>query len=305
MRRILSILFLSFTILSLHSQNTPNDAYKRHWEPGYERIRIMSYNIFNGFDWGKDTDRQTRFVQWIKNQDPEVLALQELCSFTETSLSALARQWGHSYVAIVKVDGYPVGITSKRPIQVVHKMQENCGHGLLHVRTYGYDILVTHLNPSDTNKRRQEAATIVRYIKEHNLDKCLLMGDMNSHSPSDADYMETHSTDLLLKYGGSTSSNLLHGMFDYSVISTFLSAPLIDVCRLFTEEQARTTFPTSILMNVSQHQHIHQKTGERLDYIFATPSVIPSVVDAFIYNGTDNDYLSDHYPVAIDILTKS
>lgn len=304
MKKIFCTLLLFLSLLTLHSQNTSHETYRRHWESGYETVRIISYNIFNGFNWGKDTDRQTRFVQWIQKQDPEILALQELCGFSQESLSALAQQWGHPYAAIVQADGYPVGITSKKPIQVVCKIQENCGHGLLHIKTYGYDILVTHLNPSSTDTRRMEAATIVRYIKEHALDKCLLMGDMNAHSPYDADYMETHATDLLLKYGGNASRNLLNGAFDYSVISTFLSAPLVDVCRSFTESHERMTFPTSILMTVSQHYQMHKKVGERLDYIFATPSVFKDVVDAFIYNGTENDYLSDHYPVAVDLLIK-
>lgn len=29
------------------------------------------------------------------------------------------------------------------------------------------------------------------------------------------------------------------------------------------------------------------------------------VVDAFIYNGPENDYLSDHYPVGVDLCVES
>lgn len=304
-KKIISLVVVILVCFNVKGQNTGNESYERHWEAGHEKIRIISYNIFNGFDYKRDTDRRDRFVDWIIKQDPEVLALEELCGFTEADLLNLAKKWGHSYAAIVKENGYPVGITSKKPIEVVSKILENCGHGLLHVKTYGYDFLVTHLNPSNTEKRRIEAKTIVKYIEDNKLDNCLLMGDMNSHSPFDADYMENESTSLLMKYGGKLSTNLLDGEFDYSVISTFLSVPLIDVCRKYTYDNERTTFPTPILMYFSKHKKISKLVGERLDYILVSPSVSKSVVDAFIYNGPENDYLSDHYPVGVDICIKN
>lgn len=302
---LFSIIYIMiFSSSFLRAQNVLNEKYERHWESGYEKVRIISYNIFNGFDWGKDIDRQNRFVGWIRQQDPEILALQELCGFTQESLSALAKQWGHPYAVIVKENGYPVGITSKKPIDVKKKMLENCGHGLLHVKTYGFDVLVTHLNPHNANQRRLEAETITTYIKAHQLDTCLLMGDMNAHSPFDADYMEMTSTDLLMKHGGKDSPNLLDGHFDYSVISRFLSYPLIDVCQKFTDVSERVSFPTPVLMYLSRKDTVRKRIGERLDYIFVTPTLVSSVVDAFVYNGEDNDFLSDHYPVGVDLLYK-
>uniref|UniRef100_UPI0029394BC9 endonuclease/exonuclease/phosphatase family protein n=1 Tax=Parabacteroides goldsteinii TaxID=328812 RepID=UPI0029394BC9 len=290
-----------FYLLSSFLLSAQQSSYERHWKSGVEKIRIISYNIFNGFDWGKDQERKERFVAWIKQQDPEVLALQELCGFTQETLSALAQQWGHSYAVILKENGYPVGVTSKKSILIKNKIHENCGHGLLHVETYDYDLLVTHLNPGDTKKRSKEAQVIIDYIKTNQLEKCLLMGDMNAHSPIDADYMEKHSCDLLLKYGGQASPNLMDGKFDYSVISHFLSLPLIDLCRIYVQPEQRITFPTPILTYLSRHKEVRRKVGERLDYVFAAPSVAQEVVDAFIWNGEDTGYLSDHYPIGIDL----
>lgn len=267
-------------------------------------MRIISYNVFNGFNWKKDKDRQERFVEWIREQDPEILALQELCGFTQQSLQELAKYWGHPYAIILKEDGYPVGITSKKPINLKAKHLENFGHGLLHVEVYGYDLLITHLNPEDTNKRRKEVESIAQYIKDNSLDKCLLMGDLNAHSPFDADYMEANAIELLMKSGGEQSRNLLNGNFDYSSISRLLSLPLIDVCRHYIPEDKRTTFPTPILMTLSQHKEVRKRVNERIDFILATPLVANEVTDAFIYNEGDTDYLSDHYPIGIDIVIK-
>lgn len=292
-----------FYVLGCFTLNAQQVSYERHWKDDVEKIRVISYNIFNGFNWGKDQERKERFVDWIKMQDPEILAMQELCGFTQESLSAFAKEWGHPYAVILKGNGYPVGVTSKKPILLKKKLLENCGHGLLHVKTYNYDILVTHLNPGDTRKRNKEAKQIAEYIKTNKLDSCLLMGDMNAHSPVDADYMERNSSDLLLKYGGKTSLNLLDGEFDYSVISHILSVPMIDLCRNYVVPEKRATFPTPILMSVSKHKEIRKKTEERIDFIFATPLVAQYVVDAFIWNEGDPDYLSDHYPIGVDLCT--
>lgn len=241
MKTILFILVATLSSLTLHAQNPEFVQYERHWKKNVEKIRVMSYNIFNGFGWGEDIERQERFVNWIKQQDPEVLGLQELCNFTQEKLEKLAARYGHPYAVIVKEDGYPVGITSKKPIILKAKMVGEIGHGLLHVQTYDCDFLVTHLNPSNTAKRNVEAGKIVDYIKANHLDQCILMGDMNSHSPMDADYLEKNAIHLTAKYGGSQSQNLLDGQIDYSVISHFLSVPLIDICRKYVAPNKRTT----------------------------------------------------------------
>lgn len=125
------------------------------------------------------------------------------------------------------------------------------------------------------------------------------MGDLNSHSPMDADYMEANATRLLQKY---SKENLLNGDFDYSVISHFLSIPLIDVCRQYVQADKRTTFPTPVLESQSRHPEVRRKTNERLDYLLISPQLLKSVVDAFIFNDGDADYLSDHYPIAVDLI---
>lgn len=205
---------------------TAQTPLERHWKKEVEKVRIMSYNILNGFDWGNDTEREERLVEWVRHQDPEILGLQELCGFTQEKLQKLAQRWGHPYAMIVKEEGYPVGITSKRPITLKTKLLENAGHGMLHVQTYGWDVIVTHLNPSNTVRRNTEARTIADYIRTLKTDSCILMGDMNAHSPFDGDYTETHAINLTAHYGGAESKNLLDGGLDYSVIA--LSVPAAD-----------------------------------------------------------------------------
>lgn len=279
---------------------------EKDWRQDRQKVKIISYNIFDGFDSDKDKDRKKQFVEWVKEQSPDVLALQELCGFNEDKLKQLAAMYGHNYVAIVKNEGYPVGITSKSPIQIVGREIDGYGHGLLHCKILDMDFLVTHLNPSDWKKRKKEADNIIQYISRKKLDKCLLMGDLNSHSPFDASVHESHY--LLLKnmmesdlQQQDDQRNLNDTNPEYSVISTFLAASLHDVCRIFVPETKRHTFPTRILVTTPKGE-ILQQYQERLDYIFVSNSLRSQCVDARIYNDPDTDYLSDHYPIGISML---
>lgn len=93
----------------------------------------------------------------------------------------------------MKEEGYPVGITSNEPITVVKKQVEDFWHGMLHVKTYGLDIIVTHLSPHDWKFRLKEAQMLTKYIQDNQLDNCMVMGDFNAYSPFDADWVETHA----------------------------------------------------------------------------------------------------------------
>ena len=126
-----------------------------------EKLRVISYNIWNGFE--HDASRRANFIDWIKGQQPDILAITELVGFTEKNLGQLASEYGHKYYAIVKEEGYPVGITSNEPITVVKKQVEDFWHGMLHVKTYGLDIIVTHLSPHDWKFRLKEAQMLTKY----------------------------------------------------------------------------------------------------------------------------------------------
>lgn len=293
-----------FICFSLAAQNNQ----ERTWIQNTEKIRIISYNILDGFDGLKDKDRMSRITQWIAEKDPEILALQELVGFKEKDLHDFAESYGHTYSIILKEKGYPVGISSKRPIEVVGKFVDDYWHGFLHVRTFGLDIIILHLSPSDQAYRYKEANKITQYIKDNCPDNCLVMGDFNSVSPFDADEQESH-LELVMeraKAAGVKEKEKSPAMplFDYSVQATFMATPLLDICRMYVNPENRTTFPTRILTDVSKRNDMHKRSGSRIDYILVSPALYHKCVDAFIWNGEDTDYLSDHYPIGVDLLIK-
>ncbi|MBD0831981.1 endonuclease/exonuclease/phosphatase family protein [Aestuariibaculum sediminum] len=266
-------------------------------------LKIMTYNIWNGFDWGKDQNRHDNFIKFIKDTNPDVLALQELCGYNEEKLKSDAAQWGHNYVKILKTEGYPVGLTSKRPIKVKALSIEGYWHGMLHCETFGIDFFVVHLSPADCNFRLKEANQIVKSIEMNSIEKYVVLGDFNAHSPMDFQKLNKQ-TELLKRYSKENNkrySNLRLGQFDFSVVSKFLAMPLIDICASFVDEKERFTFPTPILIGKYRtDMNDVIKSRERIDYILVSPRLSRFCINSTILNHGVPDQLSDHYPIVAE-----
>jgi len=265
-------------------------------------IKVISYNIWNGFDWGKDIDRKTEFIDWVNTQNPDVFALQELCGYTQEQLLEDAKKWGHSYAEILKTSGYPVGITSKEPIEVKEKILEDMHHGALHCKVYGIDIFVIHFSPFSHQKRRQEARIILDKLSQlgPGQNKYLVLGDFNALSPFDADLYRDRKWLLEDKRASEKEHehvrNLMDGELEYGVIGSLLGFPLIDVVQRFTTTwEDRLSCPTQIF-ETEPGQGPH-KNATRIDFILSSPFLAKKCVNARVLNKKETFYLSDHYPI--------
>ncbi len=270
-------------------------------KPRKATLKVMTYNIWNGFDWGKDSVRRRQTVQWIAEQAPDVVALQELCGYTEEQLKMDAAQWGHAYTQLLKTEGYPTGITSNQPIDIVEKKVDTFWHGLLHVRTYGIDFYVVHLSPADVDFRLLEARQITARIQEGAPEHFIILGDFNGHSPMDAQAMElkTGLRERRTPKEGAQYSNLRLGEFDYAAMSEFLALPAVDLALGRVDLVAEGhTFPTPVLVGLyDQTEQTVIQNRVRIDYILASPELAKSCTGLQIFNQRGTHDLSDHYPV--------
>ncbi|WP_114752566.1 endonuclease/exonuclease/phosphatase family protein [Pleomorphovibrio marinus] len=275
-----------------------------------EPLKVITYNIWNGFDWGKDQEREAAMVQWLQEQDADVIGFQELNDFTPEKLQSLAQEWGHPYSILLKEEGYPIGITSKTPLEMKTKMIGGMWHGMLHAKTREVDFLVVHLSPQDWEFRRREARIICDYLQEAILlpgqEKYMVLGDFNAHSPYDASFDANNPqarrlsivADSLSKAekGEEAFINLRNKRIDYSAMSTFLSLPLIDVVQMKVAETNRKSFPTPLATRdmPASEAAIYQ---QRLDYILVSPYFEDRCSYAEIINYGEPEKLSDHFPV--------
>lgn len=270
-----------------------------------DNCKVITYNIWNGYDWGKDKERRTQTTQWIANQKPSIVALQELCNYNDEILKEDAKVWGHEYSVLLKSSGYSVGLTSDQPIQVIEKIMKGMHHGALHCKTKGIDVFVIHFSPSSYQKRREEVAIILDRLDEvrKNNGKYMVLGDFNAHSPIDADLYDPEGP-LLKRLRASNKDkplegNLFYGELEYGVISSLLAFPLLDVCQPFTKGmQERGSFPGQVLGEVNNEtkEDLLERL-ERIDFILVSPEMAEKCYDAKVCNKEENYYLSDHYPV--------
>lgn len=260
----------------------------------------MTYNIWNGFDWGKDQARNANLIQWVSEQAPDVLALQELCGYDEEKLRKDAAQWGHPYVQILKEGGYPTALTSKKPIELIERNVDNFWHGLLHVKTFGIDFFVVHLSPSDSDTRLKEAQQIKSRIQELRNDSFIILGDFNTHSPFDGYWLET-KTELkarMVTPKNEKYSNLRLGEFDYAPMSEFLAIPAIDLTLGKQALEESFTFPTPALNGLyDQTAETIIQNRVRIDYILASPSLAKTCSQVTVFNHGVTEMLSDHFPI--------
>lgn len=262
-------------------------------------IKIISYNILEGLGNAQSygEGRQQRCVDWLKSQNAEVIALQELYK-SEEKLKSDAQNWGHEYY----VKSGPLGLTSKQPIEVVKKYKKGLWQVMLHCRTYGIDFFVVHLSPADWKYRLAEAQIIKEIIDtvHQTTNEIIVLGDFNAHSPFDGELYK-QNPELVEKYKKGTpnhsSPNLVGNYLDYSVMSTFYSIPLIDVTERFVPWYERNTFPSPILIGVWRTAGNIGRTPERIDYILTTPEMGQKCKSVTIHNGEETDYISDHYPI--------
>jgi len=274
-------------------------------------LKVMTYNIWNGFEWGKDKDRKADYLHWMKAQKCHVIALQELCGYTPEKLKEDARKLGHDYSVLLKTSGYPVGLTSKYPIEIKERIMDGMGHGALHCVTKGIDFIVVHLHPGSIKRRREETKILLNKLVSvaKNNSNYLVLGDFNAHSPFDADKYDADGV-LLNRYrernkGKGLDGNIVNNYFDYSVISSFLSIQLEDVVQKHTDGiLQRGSFPTRVFESEDEKLALKQAATymERIDYILASPQLAPQCIKAQVCNGKENWFLSDHYPVIAEFM---
>ncbi|ATL46967.1 exonuclease III [Chitinophaga caeni] len=278
MRSTIIYSLLLFCCLPLAAQNT---------------MKVLSYNILEGMV--KDTTKgKQQFVEWVKDKDPDILALQECNGFTQKSLEALAASYGHPYAVIVKESGYPVGLTSKYPIAGIQKVNENMTHGFILAKIENLNICVLHLNPHLYQKRRQEIAAILKYISiQPNAHNWLVMGDFNSQTPLEKD--RHAKSNIIQRQKDAVKRNpKIHNLvdgekIDYLVQQQMLNAGFKDLAFIYDADQKQQNGKDTIRSNA------------RIDYIYSDKALSKKMKSChFIYDDFTAKF-SDHRPIILEL----
>ncbi len=242
-------------------------------------IKVVSWNVLYGFNHGQSVDLA---VDWLNQRQPDVVALQELNGFTASSLAALASRWGHPHSAILKPNGFPVGLTSKFPIDVIKRQVDGFHHGYLHGKTHQIHFFVVHFWPGKDHEAEQVATEIKALMEER--QQVVLLGDFNSHSRRDADFLNDREQVAA----------------QFNVVDGFEDIGLIDLVAKH-DPQARFTFPSPLTIpRWSKTESELLTKRQRIDFIFADRQLAGTSTSSMVVTSEEVQQVSDHYPVIVE-----
>ena len=244
-----------------------------------ESVKIVNWNVLYGFNHGK---KKQLGAKWISEQQPDVVALQELNGFTLESLTSLAKDetgWRHPHAVILKEKGFPVGLTSNQPIEVLKKQVDGFHHGYVHAKTHGIHFFVVHFWPG----KDHEGAQIAREIEDLlDLDEqVVLLGDFNTHSRRD-------SGDLVLRSKVKPQ---------YNVVDLFEKTGMVDLVHRHSPNQKYSCPSPVTIPKWSEDLEELKSKRQRIDFIFTDTRLAEQSTGASIRYESPVEEVSDHYPV--------
>ena len=288
-------LILIHALLSVLFLSACSDTGQQVSEASANNLRLLTHNVWYGFT--KVPERKAQWLEWMREQAPDIVFLQELNAYTPEQLQADAASWGHPYSALLKEEGFPTGITSRYPIADVRRFLDGFHHGLMRARIKGMYVYNVHLHPGDWAVRNREIERILADIEGLPGEApIVLAGDFNTFSPYDSVYYAHGELEPFFQ-GLDGGKNLKDGRLDYGALQQLLDAGLIDLEYRLRDDDYRFTgsFPTLI---EKEGAHGNRR---RLDYVFVNDVLLPDVRRAAVIADDTTLYLSDHLPVVVDL----
>ena len=245
-----------------------------------ETFKIVNWNVLYGFNHKKSVKQG---ANWIKKQAADVVALQELNGHNQAGFKELAAEWDHDHAAILKKGGFPVGLTSNQPIEVIERRVKDFHHGYLHCKTHGIHFFVVHFWPGKYWEADWILDKTAPLIERG--EKIIILGDFNGNSRKDEDFLIANAT--LRKR-------------DYTFVDKVEAKGFVDIVHKHDPE-AKISQPSSITIPRWTKDLKELKLKRyRIDFVFADKSCAEQSHSGTISLGREIETISDHYPIIVE-----
>ena len=243
-------------------------------------LKVVNWNVLYGFNHKKSIEQG---VDWIRSQQADVVALQELNGHTEAGLRKLAGDWGHAHAVILKEKGFPVGLTSNQPIKVIKRRVAGFHHGYLHCKTQGIHFFVVHFWPGKYNEVSTILDEIAPLLKQE--ERVIILGDFNGCSPRDEAFLVANAS---LRER------------DYTFVDRVEAKGFVDVVHKH-DPAAKVSCPSPITIPRWSKDLAELKLKRyRIDFVFADQLLARDSRSGTISLSKEIDNISDHYPVIVE-----
>lgn len=253
-----------------------------------EETKVIGYNVLIGFNRASRIEETAR---WIREQNPDVVLFQEIARQNSDSFSRQAKLWNHSYGAVAKPwQDYSIGLTSKRPFEMLEIRTEGLHHGYVLAKIDGVYYMSIHYSPFKYAVRIRESEIYAKRLKPLIAagEKVIMMGDFNNPSPYDAARANANAAALEIRRHETRPhiENIRDGFFDFQCMTNLLDAGLEEVCFFWMKKN-----------------NCDPKIGIRIDMAFITKNLESKVTEAFVDTRRREFFetLSDHYPVILTL----
>jgi exodeoxyribonuclease-3 len=252
---------------------------------------LISYNL-NGIRGAVEKG----FNEWLRQENPDVLCLQEIKAQADQIPVAFYKNLGyHCFINPAQKRGYSgTAIFSRQqPDEVIYGIGKPLydGEGRLIRADFGDTTLICSYFPSGTSGAERQAikmeylADFLTYIEKlrETRPKIIVTGDFNiSHKPIDINKPKSHE-----RVSGFLPEE--RAWFD-----TFEAAGFIDTFRVFHKDEAERYSWWSYRSNSRA-----KNAGWRLDYFWVSANLQQNLLDADILHQVPH---SDHCPVTLRMI---
>ena len=263
-----------------------------------KHVRLIYWNIQNGM-WDGQNDNYDRFVNWVKEKDPDICVWAEAQSifYTDTDecmkeeemylvkhWDELAARYGHKYVYIGGYrDDYPQAITSKYPIENVDRIIGNeadsvvrhgCGWAKVQIAGKEVNIVTLHLAPHKwapglgSDAEREESAKQNGGDKYRRMEIQYVCEHTVGTCPEAKDQLWMMMGDFNSR---SRSDNAFYKYAD-------------DDTKLYVHDyiSQNTPYKDALIEKHPGVMHVTMHYAARLDYIYMTQPLLDKVEDVYV-----------------------
>lgn len=267
-----------------------------------DNLRFLTYNILNGCH---DQDRRLGLYAFIRQARADVVGLVEADGWAGQEQD-IANELGYPFVSVPGVNDH----YHKHPVLFSHipilgrvyltldakkcEYPQHRGALLadLQVQDKVLRTILCHLKHNSEAARIGEIDFLLSRI--NGVSNTVLMGDFNAFSPEggyDQEYERT--LEEFVQQSDGRHSYLLPRLQESRDVHNYATVRHILTHYKDAHPGLWRTYPTLI-------DHLESKRpSEKLDYIFTSPHLVLS--NALVYRNDLTNFISDHYPLSVDL----